>query len=396
MTAVIFFLLISLFVVLGLVGPATREAAVARELIKSKQAYFLAEAGMEDVIFRIFRAKNYSSQETLQLDGFFATTTIQELIGGEKIITSQGEAAGIERKIKAELVEGTEAAFHFGVQVGDGGLMMENNSIVNGNIFSNGSVSAQSGSRIEGTVKVAGTGNSISGATISGNAYVDTCDGSEIAGELNALSESGCSYGAFNSQSPPEALPLPIPQEDIDQWKQEAQNGGIIGTQSFSSGSRVMGPVKIEGDLTVDGSAILILDGTLWVTGNINIANNAQVQLSGSYGSLSGVIVADGVITIQNNSISSGSGSSGSYLMYLSTAAANPALIVKNNAIVDIVYTSNGWIQIENNAVLRQITGYGILVKNNAEITYEIGLADVDFTTGPGGSWEVTSWEEVE
>jgi len=380
---------------------AVNNKKAAKNFTKSLQAYFAAEAGVEDILLRLDNGLNWSNPYRLAVGDSSATITVSGIIGGSRAITSEGNSQDRIRKVQvAYELSTTQVQLHYGAQIGDAGLVMQNNSIVNGNIFSDGSVNAQAGSRIEGTVKVAGVGNSITGATISGDAHVNTCSNSGITGTLYAPVEPApgaeCAYGSFISQSPPNPLPLPIQQNEIDQWKAEAQNGGTIGTQSFSSGITILGPVKIVGNLAIDGSAQVILKGTVWVTGNINVANNAQVRLDSDYGSLSGIIIGDGTVTLQNNSISSGSGTAGSYLMYISTAALNPALIVKNLAVADVVYTSNGWIHIQNNAVLRQITGYGIEVENNAVITYEIGLADVDFTSGPGAAWLVASWREIE
>ena len=157
-----------------------------------------------------------------------------------------------------------------------------------------------------------------------------------------------------------------------------------------------LGPKKIAGDLEIEGSAILTLSGKLWVAGNVNVKNEGRVKLTGSYGVMSGVIVADGIITLENNSISEGSGNPYSYLIYLSTNSANPALVIKNNAIANILYTSQAWREVQNNAQLVEVTGYGIHLMNNVIIRYEAGLQDAKFTSGPGASWELSSWQEVE
>jgi len=128
----------------------------------------------------------------------------------------------------------------------------------------------------------------------------------------------------------------------------------------------------------------------------VDIKNEAQVQVATSLGAASAMIIADGIITIQNNSISSGSGTQGSYLMYLSTNTGNPAMQVKNNAIADIVYASAGWVVVENNDSLKQASGYGVHLKNNAVITYEAELVNTSFFTEPQAAWELVSWKEVE
>lgn len=37
-----------------------------------------------------------------------------------------------------------------------------------------------------------------------------------------------------------------------------------------------------------------------------------------------------------------------------------------------------------------------IAMKNSAELTYDDGLESTLFDTGPGGSWNINSWREVQ
>ena len=81
--------------------------------------------------------------------------------------------------------------------------------------------------------------------------------------------------------------------------------------------------------------------------------------------------------------------------MYLSTKTGDSALNVKNDANVDIVYTSAGEVVIENNTNLKEVTGYKVHIKNNSILTYESGLTNVNFFSGPSGGWSIVEWKEV-
>ncbi|MDO8435791.1 MAG: hypothetical protein Q7S82_00170, partial [bacterium] len=328
-----------------------------------------------------------------------ATTTITDGLGGTKIITSEGDDSNrIKKNQVVYQISADGVSFFFGAQVGDGGIRLDDNATINGNVFSNGSIGASNGI-ITGTVKVAKKENMIDGLNVSGDAYVDICINSNIFGILYASTSINCTASQF-IPSPVEiaTTSLPISQAQITEWENEAATGGTyVGDYILNGGTTYLGPKKIQGNLTVQNNAKLFLTGKVWVTGSVNITNNAIVQLDkNTYHSLSGIIISDGLITLANNSVSSGSGDAGSYLMYLSISALNPAIIIQNNAIVDILYTSNGWIEVSNNAQLREITGYGIYLKNNSRITYEIGLIDTSFLSGSGGGWKVTSWKEIE
>ena len=378
------------------------EQKISRNIVKSSQAYYVAEAGIEDVLLRLSRIMKWSSSYQLNIGDNFSNIEISEAIGGTRTITSSGNVVNRIRKLEIiYAIETTDVSFYYGAQVGDAGIKMENNSKIIGNVFSNGSLNGDLPHVIiEGTIKVAEAGKKIEGATITQNAYGDICENSDITGELHATTQIECTYGSFISLTTPiDPLPLPISSSQIEKWKAEAAVGGIITGDYNLSGSATasLGPKKIEGNLIVQNNAILTITGTLWVTGDIDIKNLAQVRLDAAiYGNTSGVIISDGLIMLQNDSISSGSGLSGSYLMYLSTAATNPAINIKNNAKVDILYTNTGWIKVENNAAMRELTGYGIHIENNATVTYEIGLQDAVFTSGAGGGWQVASWREIE
>jgi len=51
---------------------------------------------------------------------------------------------------------------------------------------------------------------------------------------------------------------------------------------------------------------------------------------------------------------------------------------------------------IDNNVDVAEASAEQLLVKNGATITYDSGLANARFTSGPSGGWKVRSWKEVE
>lgn len=399
--AVIFFLIISVVVVSGFAFPTLKQAKIASDLLKSRQGFFLAEAGLEDVAYRIVKGYEVVSPEALLLDNNTATTLIEDSPSG-KTLTAEGDYQSYFRKIKTDLLIAEGTSFNYGVQVGDGGLVMNNNSVVNGNIFSNGNITAQNNARILGTALV-GTPNRISGGRVSGDVYANVCTGGTNlmnVGILHTNNAGNCNnYVSLTTEGLPVIpLPLPISDEEIVQWKNQAATGGTIdGNYILTNGaSGSLGPTKITGELIVDNGSTLEVTGTLWVVGKITLKNNATVRLAQSYGPFSGMIISDDIILLDNGSISEGSGEEGSYIMYLSTSNSSQAIEVKNGSEAAIVYTNNGTIKIHNNAFLVEVVGYGVNLQNNAVITYEIGLDNVVFSSGPGGGWAMINWKEIE
>lgn len=376
------------------------EQKISQNVSKSIQAYYLSEAGLEDALLRMSNGKNWTSSYSLALNNGTSTVEISEAVGGSRTITSNASISGKYRKNQVVYeISNKNFSFFYGAQIGEGGLVLDDLSQVKGNVFSNGSIIMESGAEITGTAKVAKNGNKIEGGAVLEDAYADLCHNTDVSNNLFYRINDGCAADIFTTLSQEIATAsLPISEEEIIEWKNEALAGGIhSGNYALSEGSAYLGPKKIEGNLLIEGNSHLFLTGTLWVTGTVMIKNNAIVGLDqSSYGSFSGMIISNNLITLQNNSISRGSGLAGSYLMYLSTAALNPAIKIQNNSVSDILYTNKGWIEIENNSKMREITGYGIHLKNNAAVTYEVGLQDSNFISGPSGGWGVASWKEIE
>jgi len=335
----------------------------------------------------------------LKVDEATTTVKVSGIIGGSRTITSEGNMKERFRKIEVAYEVSTEkVSFRYGAQVDEGGIIMDDNSQIEGNVFSNGNINAGPNTQITGTVRVAKNGNYINGVNIGKDAYVYQCLNSEITGTLNAATTSNCTYGNYVLLSEEIATSaLPISQEQINQWKEEAASGGTISDYTLSGTQKAsLGPKKIEGTLILQNNAELSITGTIWVTGNITIQDKAKAYLDkNAYGSNSGVIISDGKTTLQNSSKTFGSGETGSYIMLISTATGD-AITIQDSAETDILFTQNGYILIQNSAKLREISGYGIHLKNSVKIIYEVGLQDTSFTSGPGGTWEVTSWKEVE
>lgn len=386
---------------------------ISGNIIKSSQAYYVAEAGIEDSLLRLNKGMNFSNSYNLAVGQAFAAIEISDLIGGSITITSFGDVSDRIKKIRVIRAMSTEGvSFYYGAQAGDGGIEMESNSVIHGNVFSNGTVRAVTGTaQVDNSVIIAKSGNKLENLIVgSGSpdeARVHTCVDSIINGNFYYVSggSSNCTVnGGSESVLPNEIDPedMPISDEQIDNWKNEAAAGGVeFGDHTVLGGTtESFGPKKIEANLIIENNAALILTGTLWITGDIIINNGAAIRLDNNYGSTSGIIVADGGITAENGAILEGSGAAESFVMLLTTNnsldSANPAIFVKNNAQGAIFYTSVGMIRLRNNINIREATGWKIYLDNNAEITYESGLADLLFSSGPSGSWKIIEWREIE
>jgi len=159
--AALFATLIILSVVLitasGLSLLTLNEKKITQNYLISNQAYLAAESGVEDSLYRIIKGKNYQASNSLDVGESNTVINISET-GGQKIITSKGEKDNRFRNLKVVLSVNTDAvSFYYGVQVGEGGLSMNNGSAVTGSVYSNGPITGASSASISGDAFVAST-----------------------------------------------------------------------------------------------------------------------------------------------------------------------------------------------------------------------------------------------
>ena len=553
------------------------EVKKLNNITKSAQSFYAAEAGIEDALNRVINRLNYPAASYPLPVGNGSTQV--EISGplSALVITSEGNVNDRIRKVVVNLSTSattTNVSFNFGVQVGYGGLVMENNAIINGNVYSNGSIQGANGAQVTGsaivaigtsltadqqndvptsppseitfgnasssqdaaqsfsvsvtnpinkislyikkvgnpnnaTVRITGDSGGNPGTTTiatgtlnnalvtnsfgwvdinlspnpqlnAGTTYWLVIDGSSNASKywvwgantnyasgeaktgkysggpwnatgldgyfkiflggittfidsLNVGTGSGdnthantvtnttavgdllCQIGSGNnkpcdtSQPDPSPQDMPLSEANIDQWKAEAEAGGTITGDYTPPADSSLGPKKITGDLNLSLGQTLTLTGTVWVEGNIDMNNNATVDLDSAYGAEGGIFLSDGWIHIRNNSQFLGSGDPDSYILVLSTSDCDgsgttgsacthhdAAVDVHNNAGTAVLYTADGLLYLHQVIGVKQATAYKLHIENNAHIDYESGLANANFSSGPGGGFIINSWQEVE
>jgi hypothetical protein len=403
LVATIIFLVISLTVIFGLITPVVKQLKISRQLLVTRQSFFLAEAGVEDVTYRLITGQPVGTTETLSLAGSVTTTLTSDTQDGKEIISTADVQEAV-RKIRSELVLGEGMTFYYGVQVGTGGFVFSNNSGVNGNIYSNANVSGANGAFVTGSVSAVGTINNLRiGTGTTGDALASTVTNSTIRGKLYCETGSG-NVGATGTNKPcdtsldePEAQPYPITDAQIQGWKDDAVEGGIfVGDKNLTGTSNILGPLKIQGNLTLANNSKLLVQGTLWVTGTIALSNNAEVVLDPGYGTTDGVIVVEGTTALGNGSLFTGSGQQGSFVMLLSLNTSTQAITLYNNTGSVLLYAPYGTIEVSNNANLQQVTAKTLSLANGAIITYTQGIINAVFSSGPSGGYQILSWGEIE
>lgn len=205
-------------------------------------------------------------------------------------------------------------------------------------------------------------------------------------------------------ESPPR-LPLPVSDGAIADWKDDAAAGGVCAPPLCDAmgnlhvvGNQELGPLVVTGDLTFDNNAILTITGTIYVQGDVWTSNNSTIQLDPAYQDLSGVIVTDGQVDVDNNSTFLGSGQPTSFVILLTTKVdtVNDVMTINNNSVGVIYYAQDGLVRLEQNASSTQLTAYGVTMEENAVINYDDLLSFSQVSPGPQSQYTVTRWEEVE
>lgn len=419
-------LIISVFLLAGslaIVGTlmllVRSQIIVVHELSLSKASYMLTEGALEDVVYRHKKALAVSATETLTEGHITVVTTTTNTPDG-KTVLSVGNENGRIRKIETVLIEGDGASFSFGVQTDNGGIILENNSSIDGNVYSNGSIVGSGLNLIKGTAISAGPSGFITEVHATGSAYANVIDSSRIDGDAFYTSidigtiVAGTKYPGFPDLA---TSSLPIPDALIDDWAAFAESSNVLTAECTAAGGHLvidyditLGPAKIPCDVTFEKFPNVTISGVLWIAGDLNFKQGPKFTIDPAIGNKSVPIVVDnpadrltsGRIVMSNSGQWTGNGSR-SYLMLLSRnesaeqGGTEKAIIMENsNGGSLLVYAGHGEINLRNNTDLTEITAYRVRLQNNTEVQYDTGLASAVFMAGPGGSYIIDSWREVQ
>lgn len=247
--------------------------------------------------------------------------------------------------------------------------------------------------------------SSISGVVVNGNASAYAVNNSTVSGTLSCQSGTGNNKSCNTASSTPTPTTFPFSESNITEWKAEAEAGGVRNSSWTIGGvtSTSTGPIKINGNLVVGESGRLTLNGTLYVTGDLTIDGAANLNLASSFGASSGVIVVDGKINIIGSGAVSGSGTSGSYIIFLTTSNCGgtascggaSAINVSGAAGAVVLLAPNGQVAFSGSASAKAVIAYKMSLTGATTLNYESGLADIEFNSGPSGSWITNSWKEI-
>lgn len=247
-----------------------------------------------------------------------------------------------------------------------------------------------------------------------GDAWATLVKGSTVAGNLYCTTGTNNNKACNTTHGTPSQVDLPFTVANMQTWKDTAAAGGTItgatkcpggyasGNCTVNYAGATFGPGKITGNLIVNGGGTLTLTGPIWVVGTVTITGGGKVVLPSSYSSNSETIISDSTISITGGG-SAGSGTSGSYLFFVSTSrcpydtycAGNNAITISGGAGAIALSAQYGTVALSGSATLASATGNAISVTGGSTVTYNSGLASPSFTSGPTGGWGVYTWKEI-
>ena len=182
---VMFFVMISISVLQSVTLVAISELRLYNGLANSKFAYVAAEAGLEDIFYRKITERAVPATQTLILNGASSTVNVVNVSATEINVYASGISDRQTRKLYMKINKSINANFPYGAQVGEGGLILSNNTTIDGVGLANGDV--YSSGQILGATNVRITGNAISGSSLALDPVASStlCEVDEVVGQTN-------------------------------------------------------------------------------------------------------------------------------------------------------------------------------------------------------------------
>lgn len=434
------FALLSVTIMLGIIT-ASASVLVSYALTTRNAGKFLeadydalqiAEAGLQKALFCLKATSDagcggtYGDTHVGQANvpfgnGTFSTTVV--VSGSEKLITSLGitamnRPATVGVILTTDTAPEKDATFDYAIQVGNGGLTMTTGVVVNnGSVYSDSDIDCKGGATVTRNIFVSKIGGGIINCDVSGDVHADKVKDSEVIGDVyykdDPIDITGTSVGGTKYPNSLTPLEIDLPTLDLAIWRQAAENGGVVSGDYSPSNGESLGPKKIDGNLTLPNGVDITLTGPLWVTGDVFTDNNSSITLDSRFGIKSTVILADnypndislgGKIRLDNGSETSGSGTDGSFILFISTndglLETDPAVEVGNKAGGSLILAMNGLANFLQNSDVAAIAAKKIIMRNNAILNYDnegLTAADAVFWTGETGDWRVRehSWRRL-
>ncbi len=380
-----------LFMSIGLLSIVVIQRVTAQRYEMAIRTLYIADAGIQKAIHCLNATSGaecggsygptYTGETDQPLGGGTFSTTVTG-IGNDREIESVGTlpagfSTTLRMHLNRRLAASQETTFDYALQVENNVDIKPNAEIHKGPIYSNADITCGNNVIIEKDIYVSKVGGWIDNCDIQGEAHADNIRKAVTSGDCyyDATFQSSTCGGNEYPGSPTPAY-REMPEFDADFWRTEALKGGVIvGDYEPTTGS-TLGPKKIEGQLILGNNVAVTMTGPIWATGGVLLDNGSTLALDPSFLERSSLVLADdptpgdAEIYVENGAIIRGSGTEGSYILFVSTASTDPAIDVRNNAEAGIFFATQGGVSIWNNASVVAVAADGASMGDNAIINY--------------------------
>lgn len=297
-----------LFTVLFVIGGSQVYYQSSLYSADSERAVALAEAGINKAIASLNVAgSNYNGEvETAFGDGYYSVT-ITSTSNLNKLITSTGyipnkQNPRVKKTVKITASNGTGISFNYGMQIGEGGLVLLGGGTITGSIYSNGNVIFGNNTIVTGDLYVAGGTKALSDqeSDCFGSNCVDFIFGKNISGnDQNYVAQSFTPN--IQESSPLNKIALKLKKagspSNITVRIMSDNNGkpdknSVLATGTLSAGNVPQDSTYSFYDIVFSPTPTLVPDTLYWVMldpGNMDANNYWFWQADSSQGYTGGV-----------------------------------------------------------------------------------------------------------
>ena len=373
------------------VSRSVSESSIARRYARSNQAFWLAEAGLQETIFTL-NNDDWTGWEDL---GGGARRRSVNLGAGEFSIlvtgigtsnllaVTTGNVAGMQRVIEAKVEEDADSPFTY-AGFAKGELTMSGNGRTNSY---DSSLGAYGGSNIGTNGDIGSNGTAAGTIRLSGNAYIqgDASTGPDGTVITNGNAEI---EGTISDDNDVDMASVVVP----------AQLTALPSSGSYSVGGNNSRTIS-AGDykytsLGISANARVTITGTvrIYLTDNssLDIAGNGQL-IVGNGASLE--LYTDGRCNMAGNGVVNNSGLPHNFILFSTYAGTGDGVkIAGNGNLHGAIYAPDSTVRFSGNAdVFGSVVGSNLYVTGNGSIHYDEALKEVQ---GFSHHYSIQSWRE--
>lgn len=416
---VVILTLILMITGLVFISLGVQENRLVRREIKKRQAFYLAEAGIERA--RVQVGQDWDDDTSIDATSL-ATGTYSVSISkssSERKITSIGTVGELSKTVEVTLERTiTAMVFNMSVFAGAGeergftvgedvtidsydsegtGQDYPNGKGSNGHIGTNSTdivdeaVEIKKNSYIDGNVYVGAGGDPDEAIKLGTNVT--------ISGSKMALDENR-ELSQVDSPSIPPGLSYQgelVVEKDADDYVHESGHYSSISVEqnghlTFDTNATF---IYVEGDMSIEGNVDISIntDMTLYVAGNFTAKKNLKLNMQDDYKL---TMYAGGNITVAKDSLLNNVSKNPLSLVIYGLDTCTEVVIGKNTYFSGAVYSRNALIDIGDVDIYGSVVGDTIEIGNNASIHYDEALADISVPGAPGGdSLNCKNWKEL-